>query len=157
MGRGNALRGRSGGENAMRKNPMQDLVQSYVSDLRNLRDGFHKELTATAEELSKALALYAHRSDAALASFMEKASALSLELEVSATARFSQFCGLPGNGGLLEVDDRLLTTTPTHSEAAKIAASAERPGGDRLHVESGGDRKPQTVRSNTPAEPGQAA
>ncbi len=136
---------------------MQDLVQSYVSDLRNLRDVFHKELTATAEDLSKALALYAHRSDEALASFMEKASALSLELEVSAAARFSQFCGLPATSGLPDVDERLLTATPTHSEAAKIAAPAERAGGDRLHAESGGDRKPQTVRSNAPAEPGQAA
>ena len=51
---------------------MQDLFQNYVSDLIRLRDAFHGELEATAEELSKAMALYAGRSEAALASFMEK-------------------------------------------------------------------------------------
>ena len=51
---------------------MQDLFQNYVSDLNKLRDAFHSELTATAEELSKAMGLYARRSEAALASFMEK-------------------------------------------------------------------------------------
>ena len=51
---------------------MQDLFQNYVSDLIKLRDAFHGELEATAEELSKAMALYAGRSEAALASFMEK-------------------------------------------------------------------------------------
>ena len=44
-------------------NPMQDLIQNYVSDLKKLRDAFHNELTATAEELSKACLLYT--SDAA--------------------------------------------------------------------------------------------
>ena len=43
---------------------MQDLFQSYVSDLNKLRDAFHNELTATAEELSKAMGIYAHRSEA---------------------------------------------------------------------------------------------
>ena len=51
---------------------MQDLIQSYVSDLHKLREVFHKELEATAEELSKAMALYAKRCDAALELFMEK-------------------------------------------------------------------------------------
>ena len=37
------------------ENPMQDLFQNYVSDLNKLRDAFHNELTATAEELSKAM------------------------------------------------------------------------------------------------------
>ncbi len=45
---------------------MQDLIQNYVSDLKKLRDAFHNELTATAEELSKAMGVYAHRSEAAL-------------------------------------------------------------------------------------------
>jgi hypothetical protein len=45
---------------------MQDLIQNYVSDLHKLRVVFHKELEATAEELSKAMALYAKRCDAAL-------------------------------------------------------------------------------------------
>ena len=60
---------------------MQDLFQNYVSDLNKLRDAFHNELTATAEELSKAMGAYAHRSEAALASFMEKVSARGMELE----------------------------------------------------------------------------
>ena len=62
---------------------MQDLIQNYVSDLHKLREVFHKELEATAEELSKAMALYAKRCDAALASFMEKASARESEQIVS--------------------------------------------------------------------------
>ena len=53
------------------ENPMQDLIQNYVSDLHKLLEVFHKELEATAEELSKAMAHYAKRCDAALASFME--------------------------------------------------------------------------------------
>ena len=48
---------------------MQDLFQNYVSDLNKLRDAFDNELTATAEELSKAMGVYANRSEAALASF----------------------------------------------------------------------------------------
>jgi hypothetical protein len=72
-------------------NPMQDLIQDYASDLKKLREVFHKELTATADELSKAMGDYAHRSQAALASFMEKASARGLELEVSATASSVSF------------------------------------------------------------------
>jgi len=91
---------------------MQDLFQNYVSDLNKLKDAFHNELTATAEELSKAMGVYAQRSEAALASFMEKASARGLELEVSATARLSQFCGLPENGSLPDVDDKPLRHTP---------------------------------------------
>ena len=77
---------------------MQDLIKNDVGDLHKLREVFHKELEATAEELSKAMALYAKRCDAALASFMEKASARDRELEASATARLTQFCGLPANG-----------------------------------------------------------
>jgi hypothetical protein len=157
MGHGDALAQSEGQRERDEENPMQDLAQSYVGDLKRLRDAFHKELTATAEDLSKALAIYAHRSDAALASFMEKASALSLELEVSATARFNQFCGLPANGGLPDADDRPLTMALTHSDATKNAGAAERAGADRPHVESDGDRKPQPVRSIAPVEPGQAA
>jgi hypothetical protein len=94
---------------------------NYVTDLNKLRDVFNGELTATAEELSKAMAHYASRSNAAPASFMEKASARGLELEASAAARLNQFCGLP-------------------------AAAAEREVADGLHVESDGDRKPQPGR-----------
>ena len=53
---------------------MQDLVQDYASDLKKLREAFHSELTATADELSKAIGVYAQHSEAALASLMEKAS-----------------------------------------------------------------------------------
>ena len=103
-------------------NPMQDLIQDYASDLKKLREVFHKELTATADELSKAMGVYAHRGEAALASFMEKASARGLELEVSATARLNQFCG---NGSLPGVDDIPLTLTPTNEDVLRIAAAAE--------------------------------
>ena len=60
---------------------MQDLIEDYVSNLNKLRDVFHNELTATAEELSKAMALYALHIEAALASFMEKVSARGVEFE----------------------------------------------------------------------------
>jgi hypothetical protein len=127
------------------ENPMQDLIQNYVSDLHTLREVFHKELEATSEELSKAMALYAKRCDAALASFMEKASARDSELEASAAARLNQFCGLPAKGGLTDVDKR----PPAQTDAARIATSAERAVADSLHVESAGDPKPQPVRSMT--------
>ena len=124
---------------------MQDLMQSYASDLNKLRDAFHSELTATAEELSKAMAFYASRSDAALASFMEKATARGT-LEGAAAARLNQFCGLPANGAQPNVDDEPPKTL-THSVAPKIAASGERAVADGLHVESDRDRKPQPARS----------
>ena len=77
------------------ENPMQDLFENYVDDLNKLRDAFHDELTATAEELSKAMGNYSQRSEAALASFMEKVSARGVELEAAAAARLNQFRGLP--------------------------------------------------------------
>jgi hypothetical protein len=131
------------------ENPMQDLIQNYVSDLNKLREVFHNELAATSEELSKAMALYAKRSDAALASFVEKASARGMELEASTVARLNQFRGLPANDGLPDVDNGPLTQTPAHSDAARIAASAERAVADSLHVEGDRDRKPQPARSMT--------
>jgi len=121
-------------------NPMEDLIQDYERDLKKLHEVFHKELTATADELSKAMGVYAHRSDATLASFMEKASALGLELEVSATARLSQFCG---NGRLLDVDDKPLRHTPTNASVFRIAVVAEQAVADGLHVESDSNHKPQ--------------
>jgi hypothetical protein len=139
------------------ENPMQDLIQNYVGDLNKLREVFHNELVATSEELSKAMALYAKRSDAALASFMEKASARGRELEASAAARLNQFCGQPANGGLTDVDKGPLTQTLTHSDAGRIAASAERAVADSLHVESDRDRKPQPARSMTLVKSGPAA
>jgi hypothetical protein len=120
-------------------NLMQDLIQDYSSDLKKLREVFHKELTAAADELSKAMGVYAHRSEAALASFMEKASARGLELEVSATARLNQFCG---NGSLPGVDHIPLTLTPTNGDLSRIAAAAEQAVADGLNVESD-NRKPR--------------
>ena len=134
---------------------MQDLMQAYAIDLNKLRDAFHSELAATSEELSKAMALYASRSDAALASFMEKASARGKELEAAAAARLFQFCGLPANGSPPDVDDVPLRTL-THSHAARIAASAELAVVDGLHVERDRDRKPQLSRAMTRSNQGRS-
>ena len=102
------------GSESDEESPMQDLFQNYMDDLSKLREAFHNELTATAEELSKALGVYAQRSEAALASMMEKVSARGAELEASAAARFNQFRGLPANGGLPDVDDGPLADSPTN-------------------------------------------
>jgi hypothetical protein len=119
------------------ENAMQDLIQNYVTNLSKLREALHYELTATAEELSKAMALYAHRGQAAMTSFMEKASACGLEFEAAAAARLAQFRGLPADGGSPHVDDK-----PAHSvDVASIAAAAEQAVTDSLNVESDGDRK----------------
>jgi hypothetical protein len=131
------------------ENPMQDLFENYVSDLNKLRDAFHNELTATAEELTKAMGNYAHRSEAALVSFMEKVSARGVELEASAAARLNQFRGLPANRGLPDVDDGPLADTPTNADRVRIVAAAERAVADGLQVESDGDRKPLSVRPMT--------
>ena len=136
---------------------MQDLIQNYAGDLQTLREVFHKELEATSEELSKAMALYARRCDAALASFMEKASARDRELEASAAARLNQFCGLPANSGLKNADNRPVAQTLTHSDAGRIATSAEQAVADSLHVESARDPKPQPARSMTLVKSGPAA
>jgi hypothetical protein len=122
---------------------MQDLIQNYASDLKKLRDAFHNELTATAEELSKAMGVYAQRSEAALASFMEKASARGLELEVSATARLSQFCGLPENGSLPDVDDKPLRHTRANASVFRITAAAEQAVTDGQDLESDSNHKTQ--------------
>jgi len=137
------------GSESDEENPMQDLFQNYVSDLNKLKDAFHNELTTTAEELSKAMGNYAHRSEAALAAFMEKVSARGTELEASAAARLNQFRGLPANGGPPGVDDGPLPDTPTNADRVRIVAAAERAVADGLHVESDGDRKPQSGRPIT--------
>jgi hypothetical protein len=121
-------------------NPMQDLIQDYASDLKKLREMFHEELTATADELSKAMGVYAQRSEAALASFMEQASARGLELEVSAMARLNQFCG---NASLPGVDEIPLALTPTNADVLRIAAAAEQAVADGLQVESDRNHKPR--------------
>ena len=130
-------------------NPMEDLIRDYASDLKKLREAFHKELTATADELSKAMGVYAHRSEAALASFMEKVSARGVELEAAAAARLNEFRGLPANGGLRNVNDGPLADTPTNADRVRIVAAAERAVADGLQVESDGDRKTLSVRPMT--------
>lgn len=112
---------------------MQDLVDDYVDKLNKFRDAFHEELSATAQELSKAIALYASRSEAALASYMEKVSARGVEFEASAVARLNQFRGLPANGVPPDAKDG-------------IDAVAERAVADGLRVENDEDRKPQPGR-----------
>ena len=66
---------------------MQDLFQNYVDNVNKLRDAFHDELAAQAQELSKAMVIYAQRSEAALASFMEKVSARGVEVEAAAAVK----------------------------------------------------------------------
>jgi hypothetical protein len=127
---------------------MQDLFQNYVSDLNKLREAFHSELTSTAEELSKAMGVYARRSEAALTSFMEKVSARGVELEVSAAARLDVFRGLPANNRLPDVDDGPLGHAPTNADGARVAGVAERAVAEGLQIELEGDRKPlQPARS----------
>ena len=128
---------------------MQDLFQNYASDLNKLREAFHSELEATAEELSKAMALYAGRTKSALASFMEKAAIRGVELEAAAAVRFNQFRGLPANADLSDLDDGPLARTPTNADKMRIATAAEQAVADSLQVESEGDRKPPPPRSIT--------
>ena len=125
---------------------MQDLIQNYVSDLNKLREAFHSELEATAGELSKAMALYADRSAAALASFMEKAATCGVELEAAAAVRFNQFHGL-ANAGLSDVDNGPVARTPTNADKVRIATVAEQAVADSLQVESEGYRKLPPARS----------
>jgi hypothetical protein len=131
-------------------------ICSKTTYLNKLKDAFHNELTATAEELSKAMGNYAHRSEAALASFMEKVTARGVELEAAAAARLNQF-RLPANSGLPNVDDGPLAHTPTDADRARIAAAAERAVADGLQVESDEDRKPQPVRQIALVKSGPAA
>jgi hypothetical protein len=125
---------------------MQDLFQNYVDVLNKLRDDFHKELTAQAQELSKAIGNYSRRSEEALSLFMEQVSARGVELEAAAAARLDQFRGLPVNSSLPDVSDEPLPQAPTNADQAKVAAAAERAVAESLHAESDGDRKPQFGR-----------
>ena len=125
---------------------MQDLFQNYVDDLNRFRDAFHDELTATAQELSKAMGNYSRLSEAALASFMEKVSARGVEVEIAAAARLDQFRGLPENRSLPHVSDGPLAHTPTNADQMIIEIVAERAVADGLHIESDADRKPKLGR-----------
>ena len=126
---------------------MQDLFESYVSDLYKLRDAFHSDLTSTAKELSRALDDYALRSEAALKSFMEIVAARGVELEAAAAARLDQFRGLPPTGGLPNVNDGPLAQAPPNADQVKIAAAAERAVADGLGVESNEAQKPRSGRA----------
>jgi hypothetical protein len=130
----------------MGKNSMQDLFQNYVDDVIKLRDVFHDELTAQAQELSKAMDVYARGSEAALSLFMEKVSACGAELEAAAAARLDQFRGLPVNSSPPDVSDEPLPEAPTNADQVEIAAAAERAVAEGLQVESDGDRKPKFGR-----------
>jgi hypothetical protein len=63
---------------------LQDLFESYVSDLYKLRESFQVDLTSTARELSQAMDDYSRRSEAALTSFMDKVASRGVELEAAA-------------------------------------------------------------------------
>jgi hypothetical protein len=128
---------------------MQDLFQNYVGDLNKLREAFHGELAATAEELSKAMGNYARRSEAALASFMDKVATRGVELEAAAAARLNQFQGLPANGGLPDVDTGGLSHPLANPEVGRIATAAERAVAESLDFESDADRKPPLGRPMT--------
>jgi hypothetical protein len=131
----------------MEENPLQDLFESYVSDLYKLRDAFHGDLTSTAKELSQAMDDYAGRSEAALASFMEKVATRGVDLEAAAAARLDQFRGLPGAGGLPNVNDGPLAHAPPFADQAKIAAAAERAVADGPRVENDETHKPRSGRA----------
>ena len=134
---------------------MYDLFQNYVSDLNKLRDAFHNELTATAEELSKAMAFYASRSEAALASLIEQAATRGAELDAAAALRLNQFRGLPANADLSDADNGQVARTPTNPDKLRISTAAEHAVAAGLQVESEGDRKPPPARSIALVKSGQ--
>jgi hypothetical protein len=121
---------------------MQDLFQNYVDDLIRLRETFHSELSSTSEELTKALAHYAARGEAALASFMEKAAARGEELEAAAAVRYNQFRGLPPSAGVSDVDNALVPRTPTNPDKVRIETAAAQAFAENLPVQSEGDKSP---------------
>jgi hypothetical protein len=134
---------------------MYDLFQNYVGDLNKLREAFHIELEATAKDLSQAMALYADRSEAALASFMEQAAIRGAELEAAAALRLNQFRGLPADADLSDIDNGPVARMPTNAGKLRISTAAEQAVADGLQVESAGDRKPPPARSITLVKSGQ--
>lgn len=127
---------------------MYDLFQNYVGDLNKLREAFHSELEATAKDLSQAMALYASRNDAALASFMEQAATRGAELEAAAAARLNQFRGAPAGADLSD-DNEPVALTAINEDKLRISTAAERAVADGLQVESQGGRKLPAARSIT--------
>jgi hypothetical protein len=116
--------------------PLQDLFESYVSDVYKLREAFHRDLTSTAKELSQAMDDYSLRSEAALTSFMEKVAARRVELEAAAAARLDRFRGLPATRDLPNVSDGPLAHTLLNADQVKIAAAAELAVAAGLRVEN---------------------
>jgi hypothetical protein len=136
----------------MEENLLQDLFESYVSDLYKLREAFHGDLASTAKELSQAMGDYSQRSEAALTSFMENVSARGVEFEAAAAARLDQFFrgipatgGLPATGGPPNVHDGPLAHTPPAEE--EIAAAGEHAVADELRVEHDEAHKPRSGRT----------
>jgi hypothetical protein len=102
--------------------------------------------------------IYAERSEAALASIMEKVSARGVEVEAAAAARLNQFRGLPANGGLPDVNDGPLAPTLTNADQVRIAAAAERAVAEGLYVENDADRqlRPGRVMTLVKSDPASA-
>ena len=128
---------------------MYDLFQNYVGDLNRLREAFHRELEATAKDLSEAMALYADRSEAALASFIEQTAICGAELEAAAAERLNQFRGHPVDADLSDVDNEPVARTPINADKLRISTAAERAVADGLRVESEEGRKLPQARSIT--------
>ena len=108
----------------MEENRTYDLFQNYVSDLNKAAS--QQPTEATAEDLSKAMALYAGRNEAALASLMEQAAICGAELEAAgAVTGSNQFRGLPANADLSDVDNGRVARTPTNADKLRISTAAE--------------------------------
>jgi hypothetical protein len=131
----------------MEENAMQDLFESYVSDLYKLRDAFHAQLVAHATELSRAMDDYSRQTQAALTSLMENIATRGVELEAAAAARLDQFRGLPATRGLPNVNDGPLALTPSNVDQVKIAAAAERAVADEPRVENDEAHRPRSGRA----------
>jgi hypothetical protein len=115
------------------ENPMQDLCQNYVDDVKKLREAFHGQLTDEVQELSQAMSVYAQNTEAALSLFMEKVSARSAELRTTAAARLDQFYGLlPAKHSLPNVSHSPLA--PANADQARVTATVERALAESLLV-----------------------
>jgi hypothetical protein len=91
------------------ENPLQDLFESYVSNLYKLRESFHVDLTSTRGAVAgDGRLLPAQRG--ALTSFMDKVASRGV---AAAAARLDQFRGLSAIRGLPNVNDGPLALTPS--------------------------------------------
>jgi hypothetical protein len=131
----------------VKENPLQDLFEAYVGDLYKLREAFHDELASTTKELSQAMDEYSRRSEAALASFMDKVASHGVELEAAAAARLDQFRGLPATRGLPNVNDGPLAYIPSNVDQVKVVVAGEQAVADGLPSENDEAHKPRSGRS----------